>query len=90
MTAGLDTSPLMAEMVRAVDTQDLVQKKLVYVYLLAHAEADGEDAVLCMTTLQADCRADSPLVRGLALRSLSSLAFQGLQVWLIVSNACHR
>mmetsp|Transcript_39931 Transcript_39931/g.87163 ORF Transcript_39931/g.87163 Transcript_39931/m.87163 type:complete len:851 (+) Transcript_39931:130-2682(+) len=73
MTLGIDVSPLFSEMVMASATQDLVQKKMVYLYLVNYAESNSELAILAVNTLHKDCRDDDPMIRGLALRSLCSL-----------------
>jgi len=73
MTLGIDVSPLFSEMVMASATNDLVQKKMVYLYLMNYSESNSELAILSINTLQKDCRDDDPMVRGLALRSLCSL-----------------
>mmetsp|Transcript_122521 Transcript_122521/g.357768 ORF Transcript_122521/g.357768 Transcript_122521/m.357768 type:complete len:838 (-) Transcript_122521:218-2731(-) len=73
MTLGIDVSPLFSEMVMASATSDLVQKKMVYLYLVNYAESNSELAILAVNTLQKDCRDDDPMIRGLALRSLCSL-----------------
>ena len=54
-------------------TTDLVQKKLVYLYLSNYAEANSDVALLTVNTLQKDCQDRNPVVRGLALRSMCSL-----------------
>lgn len=46
---------------------------MVYLYLTSQAEQKPDLALLCINTLQKDCRDDNPMVRGLALRSLCSL-----------------
>uniref|UniRef100_A0A7S4RGM6 AP complex subunit beta n=1 Tax=Alexandrium monilatum TaxID=311494 RepID=A0A7S4RGM6_9DINO len=73
MTLGIDVSPLFSEMVMASATTDLVQKKMVYLYLVNYAESNSDLAILAVNTLQKDCRDDDPMIRGLALRSLCSL-----------------
>lgn len=73
MTLGIDVSPLFSEMVMASATNDLVQKKMVYLYLINYAESNSELAILAVNTLLKDCRDDDPMIRGLALRSLCSL-----------------
>ncbi|CAE7184522.1 BETAA-AD, partial [Symbiodinium pilosum] len=70
MTLGIDVSPLFSEMVMASATTDLVQKKMVYLYLVNYAESNSDLAILAINTLQKDCRDDDPMIRGLALRSL--------------------
>ena len=60
---------------QASATQDLVQKKLVYLYLTTYAKSNPEVALLTVNTLQKDCKDRNPMVRGLALRSMFSLRY---------------
>ncbi len=53
---------------QATNTRDLVQKKLVYLYLCTYAESHPELSLLAINTLQKDFSDDNPMVRGLALR----------------------
>lgn len=73
MTLGIDVSRLFTEMMLAIETRDLVIKKMVYLYLCNYAYSHPELAQMCTNTLQKDCGNDDPMVRGLALRSLCSL-----------------
>lgn len=73
MTLGIDVSRLFSEMVMASATSDLVQKKMIYLYLSNYAECNPDLTILAINTLQKDCRDDDPMIRGLALRSLCSL-----------------
>ncbi|CAK0873959.1 unnamed protein product [Prorocentrum cordatum] len=82
MTLGIDVSPLFSEMVMASATNDLVQKKMVYLYLVNYAESNADLAILAVNTLQKDCRDDDPMIRGLALRSLCSLSLQNMVEYL--------
>merc|ERR1719450_965537 len=82
MTLGIDVSPLFSEMIMASATNDLVQKKMVYLYLVNYAESNAELAILAVNTLQKDCRDDDPMIRGLALRSLCSLNIQNMVEYL--------
>eukprot|EP00731_Ephydatia_muelleri_P023370 Em0015g953a len=65
-----------------VATQDLVQKKLVYLYLTTYAKSNPEVALLTVNTLQKDCRDRNPVVRGLALRSMCSLRIPNIVEYL--------
>eukprot|EP00591_Stephanopyxis_turris_P011481 CAMPEP_0195531852 /NCGR_PEP_ID=MMETSP0794_2-20130614/36507_1 /TAXON_ID=515487 /ORGANISM="Stephanopyxis turris, Strain CCMP 815" /LENGTH=843 /DNA_ID=CAMNT_0040663807 /DNA_START=252 /DNA_END=2783 /DNA_ORIENTATION=- len=73
MTLGIDVSRLFSEMMMAIETRDLVVKKMVYLFLCNYATANPELAQMCTNTLQKDCSNDDPMVRGLALRALCSL-----------------
>jgi AP-4 complex subunit beta-1 len=89
MTIGVDTSALFSEMILACITKDLVAKKMIYFYLCVHSETNSEIAILSINTLQKDCKDESPLVRGLALRSLASLRLPHLTEYLIPTlKAC--
>ena len=89
MTIGVDTSALFSEMILACITKDLVAKKMIYFYLCVHSETNSEIAILAINTLQKDCKDESPLVRGLALRSLASLRLPQLTEYLIPTlKAC--
>eukprot|EP00933_Yihiella_yeosuensis_P036911 TRINITY_DN30749_c5_g1_i1.p1 TRINITY_DN30749_c5_g1~~TRINITY_DN30749_c5_g1_i1.p1 ORF type:complete len:865 (+),score=177.28 TRINITY_DN30749_c5_g1_i1:241-2595(+) len=63
-------------------TTDLVQKKMVYLYLVNYAESNSDLAILAVNTLQKDCRDDDPMIRGLALRSLCSLNLANMVEYL--------
>lgn len=73
MTLGIDVSRLFTEMMLVIETRDLVIKKMIYMYLCNYATSHPDLAKMCINTLQKDCGNDDPMVRGLALRSLSSL-----------------
>ncbi len=73
MTLGIDVSRLFTQMVMAIETKDLVVKKMVYLYLCNYAASNSELAIMCINSLQRDCSNEDPMVRGLALRSLCGL-----------------
>uniref|UniRef100_A0A7S3L4E5 AP complex subunit beta n=1 Tax=Amphora coffeiformis TaxID=265554 RepID=A0A7S3L4E5_9STRA len=73
MTLGIDVSRLFTEMMMAIETRDLVIKKMVYLYLTNYAKSHPELAQMCTNTLQKDCGNEDPMVRGLALRALCGL-----------------
>jgi AP-4 complex subunit beta-1 len=73
MTLGVDVSRLFTEMLMAIETRDLVIKKMVYLYMCTYAQSNPDLAIMCVNTLQRDCGNEDPMVRGLALRSLCSL-----------------
>lgn len=83
MTLGIDVSRLFTEMVMASATQDLVQKKLVYLYLSNYAESHSELTLLAINTLQKNCRDHNPMVRGLALRSMCALRVENLVEYVL-------
>ncbi len=73
MTQGVDVSRLFSEMCMASYTQDLVQKKLIYLYLSCYAENNPDLAIMAVNTYLKDCQNSDPKIRGLALRNLCNL-----------------
>ncbi|KAJ8373116.1 hypothetical protein AAFF_G00271210 [Aldrovandia affinis] len=82
MTQGLDMSLLYMEMVKASATVDIVQKKLVYLYMCTYAGLEPDLALLAINTLRKDCADPSPMVRGLALRSMCNLRMPGITEYI--------
>ncbi|CAN0328703.1 unnamed protein product, partial [Laminaria digitata] len=54
MTLGIDVSRLFPEMMLAIETRDLVVKKMVYLYLCTYARQKPDLAIMCINTLQRD------------------------------------
>ena len=73
MTLGIDVTRLFDQMVMACHTTDVVIKKMVYLYLTHYAAANPDLAILGINTLCKDAGDADPMVRGLAIRSLTSL-----------------
>ncbi|KAJ3429320.1 ap-4 complex subunit beta-1 [Anaeramoeba flamelloides] len=73
MNKGVNVSDLFNEMIKASQTTDLVQKKLINLYLLTHSSSHPETAIMAVNTFIKDTENHSPFIRGLALRSMSSL-----------------
>ncbi|XP_053103446.1 AP-4 complex subunit beta-1 isoform X2 [Hemicordylus capensis] len=82
MTQGVDVSSVFMEMVKASATVDIVQKKLVYLYMCTFAPLKPDLALLAINTLCKDCSDPNPMVRGLALRSMCSLRMPGIQEYI--------
>jgi len=81
MTLGIDVSRLYPEMVKASRTDDVVMKKMIYLYLINYAEQNQELAILAINTFLTDCKQPNHKIRGLALRSLCSLRFEGVTAY---------
>jgi len=65
-------------MIMAIETRDMVIKKMVYLYLCNYAHKEPDMAIMCINTLRRDCDNEDPMVRGLALRSLCNLRIQSM------------
>ncbi|CAM9700913.1 unnamed protein product, partial [Hapterophycus canaliculatus] len=48
MTLGIDVSRLFTEMMLAIETRDLVVKKMVYLYLCTYARQKPDLAIMCI------------------------------------------
>ncbi|MES1911931.1 MAG: hypothetical protein MHM6MM_004287 [Cercozoa sp. M6MM] len=73
MTLGIDMSSLFSSMIMAAHTRDIVQKKMVYLYLCEYANKKPDLTLLAVNTLQKDCEDEDSTIAGLALRALCSL-----------------
>ncbi|GLC44199.1 hypothetical protein PLESTB_000752500 [Pleodorina starrii] len=75
MTLGMDMSALFPMMTSCANlsADDLVLKKMLYLYLTHYASQTPDLALLTINQLQKDCADHDPMIRGLALRSLCSL-----------------
>lgn len=76
MTIGIDVSALFNEIVKASRTQDLIIKKMIYFYLTNYARHNQESAIMAINTFLTDYKPENNFkIRGLALRTLTSLQF---------------
>jgi len=83
MTLGIDVSRLYPEMVKASRTDDVVMKKMIYLYLVNYAEQNQEMVIMAINTFLMDCKQTSnSKIRGLALRSLCSLKYEGVTQYM--------
>lgn len=68
-------SSVFMEMVKASATVDVVQKKLVFLYMVTFAGVKPDMALLAINTLRKDCDNPNPMIRGLALRNMCNLRY---------------
>lgn len=86
MTINVDMSSLFTQMIIAATTtsaQDLVLKKMLYLYICTYAQQKPDLTLLAINTLTKDCGDSDPTIRGLALRSLCSLRVPNLVEYLL-------
>ncbi|TPX14128.1 uncharacterized protein E0L32_000522 [Thyridium curvatum] len=67
------TLPFFSSVVKNVASANLEIKKLVYIYLLHHAEQEPDLALLSINTIQKSLSDTNPQVRALALRTMSGI-----------------
>lgn len=82
-TMGVDMSALYPDMVKACNTSNIALKKLIYMYLCEYARRNSELALLTVNTLTKDCEDVSPIIRGLAIRSMGSFCLRNLIEYLL-------
>ena len=69
----LDVSGLFPDVLKNMQTDDLEQKKLVYLYLMNYAKTQPELVILAVNTFVKDTDDPNPLVRALAIRTMGCL-----------------
>jgi AP-3 complex subunit beta len=67
------TLPFFSHVIKNVASPYLQVKKLVYIYLLQHAEHEPDTALLSINTIQKSLTDTNPQLRALALRVMSSI-----------------
>jgi len=73
MYRGQPCLPFFSSVVKNVASTNLEIKKLVYIYLLSHAEAEPDLALLSINTIQKSLSDGNPQVRALALKTMSGI-----------------
>jgi AP-1 complex subunit beta-1 len=68
-----DVSGLFPDVLKNMQTEDLEQKKLVYLYLMNYAKTQPELVILAVNTFVKDSDDPNPLVRALAIRTMGCL-----------------
>ena len=85
MTTGVNVSSLFPDMLNCMHSPYLDVKRLVHMYVVSYARLNPELAILAVNSFKKDTHDSNPLVRGLALRSLSSIAEETLLEYIIES-----
>ena len=68
-----DVSGLFPDVLKNMQTEDLEQKKLVYLYLINYAKTQPELVILAVNTFVKDTDDPNPLIRALAIRTMGVL-----------------
>ncbi|KAL4080674.1 armadillo-type protein [Scleroderma citrinum] len=99
MTVGKDVSSLFPDALKNMKTDDLEQKKLVYLYLMNYAKTQPEPVILAVNTFVKDSEDPTPLVQALAIRTMGCLRlraeriidylfpFSGRKLSLVIDNS---
>lgn len=73
MTLGIDLSGIFTEVLMFSYVNDLVCKKMIYLYLINYAKTNDETAIMAINTFLKDCNHVDGRIRGNALKTLCSL-----------------
>eukprot|EP00760_Papus_ankaliazontas_P021081 PhM_4_TR18633/c1_g1_i1/m.80015 len=83
MTVGRDMSSVFTDVTQLMATPAIDIKKLVYLYLMQYATVMPDKAVLVAGPFVKDTLHESPLIRGLALRTMSSIPVDKMTEFLM-------
>ena len=76
LTLNIDLSSLFADVLMNAATSDVATKKMLYHYIGVYSDKGKESeelAMMTINTLQKDTKHEDPTIRGLAIRSMTSL-----------------
>jgi HEAT repeat protein len=68
-----DVSGLFPDVLKNMQTEDIEQKKLVYLYLINYAKTQPELVILAVNTFVKDSDDPNPLIRALAIRTMGCI-----------------
>lgn len=71
MTLGKDMSSLFSDVLKNIATNDIEQKKLVYLYIINYAELYPDLCILAVNTFVSDASDPNPLIRCMAMKAMS-------------------
>lgn len=89
ISKGRDASPFFPSVSKLASTSSIEIRKLVYIVVLRYAPAHPDTALLSINSFQRDLTDPNPLIRGMALRTLSGMRLKMLSpiVLLAVGKA---
>jgi AP-3 complex subunit beta len=92
LSKGKDIPEFFPDVVKNVVVKSIEVKKMVYIYLVHYADFDAncrEIALLSINSFQKDMSGTNPLIRGLALRVMTSIRVQDIiQIQLLAVRKC--
>jgi len=68
-----DVSGLFPDVLKNMQTEDIEQKKLVYLYLINYAKTQPDLVILAVNTFVKDSDDHNPLIRALAIRTMGCI-----------------
>lgn len=82
MTDGKDVSVLFTDVLNCMQTHNLELKKLVYLYVMNYAKSNPDRAILAVNTFHKDASDTNPLIRALAVRTMSCIRVEQITEYL--------
>ena len=82
MTVGKDMSGLFSDVVNCMQSNNLEVKKLVYLYVNQYAKTQPDLAILAVNTFVKDASDYNPLIRALAVRTMSGIRLERVLEYL--------
>lgn len=82
MTDGKDVSVLFTDVLNCMQTHNLELKKLVYLYVMNYAKSNPDRAILAVNTFHKDASDPNPLIRALAVRTMSCIRVEQITEYL--------
>jgi AP-1 complex subunit beta-1 len=83
MTVGKDVSQVFTDVLNCMQTDNLELKKLVYLYVMNYAKTQPDRAILAVNTFQKDSEDRNPLIRALAIRTMSCIRVDKITEYLL-------
>lgn len=84
MRAGENVGELFSSMLRCIKTDDIELKRLVYLYLVTYSLQESEQSIMIVNTIIQDSQDPNPLIRALALRTMSRIHIEGVAENMII------
>ncbi|WFD32393.1 AP-3 complex subunit beta [Malassezia sp. CBS 17886] len=85
ISKGRDASPYLASVLKLTSTNALEIRKLVYIVVLRYAPMQPDLALLSINSFQRDLSDPNPLIRGMALRTLSGMRVRAVSTVLLMA-----
>ncbi|OHT07868.1 Adaptin N terminal region family protein [Tritrichomonas foetus] len=84
MRGGENVGELFSSMLRCIKTDDIELKRLVYLYLVNYSLQESEQSIMIVNTIIQDSQDSNPLIRALALRTMSRIHIEGVAENMII------
>jgi vesicle coat complex subunit len=84
MRSGENVQGLFASMLRCVKSNDLEEKRLVYLYLVNYSIHEPEQAIMAVNTFIQDSQDQNPLIRALAVRTMCRIKLENIAENMII------